>query len=1127
MKKKFGLYVVMAVFALGLSVSINAQTSTVGSISGTVRDPQGAAVPKVEVLITEETTGQTRTVRTDEEGTYSAQSIPVGRYKVSVAPTGFKNTVASGIEVHVSDRVVVDLNLEVGQVSETVNVTGLAQLVETESGRVSSLVSEKQVTELPLNGRNYAALVTLVPGLSTPNEGGAFGTRGTGLDSHVDVSVNGNQSNANMWTVDGVNNMDVGSNATLLVFPSIDSIAEFRVERNSFSAEYGQAQGAVINLVTKGGGNQFHGTLFEFMRNDKLNANDWFSNQAGIKRAPLRYNNFGGNFSGPIVKDRAFFFWSEEWRRERRGTGPLRALVPTAQERAGNFSGPLTSGLPFDPFTCSRDAGGNRIFSSATCSPFPGNIIPTARLSPAGLALMSVFPLPNNPADPTGRLTGANWISTPLQPVDTRQDLIRGDVAITDKMQLMARYINEKWVHGEAAGNFWGDTPFPTLASDWEQPSDSFAVKLTNTLSSTAVNEFQFSRAGNDIFVTTNAAGETLNDQVASVFPTVFPRVEGTGFPTVGWGAGGYGNLWHQAPWTNHQDLFIWKDDFSKVIGSHTAKFGVLFSHNIKDEQPSGGSGVYTIQTDGVRTNSLISDLLLRDLVILEYTELQRQDTTFGRWHDFELYATDSWKFRPNLTLTLGLRYSYFPPAYANDDRISNWIPERYDGVHLNSGFVQADQAEQAGLPRALVNPYKWGLQPRVGLAWDISGKGKTALRLGAGRYMSRSNVIASLLRLAGNPPWTTQVDTGWNSAAVSLTDCPTCRTLDNANAAVLASRAANVGGLNSVDTNFRPPESWQWNVTVSHEVMKNTVAEVSYVGNHGLHLWRLMDGTYNAVLPQFRAQVAAGADLAAHPEWRRFGFSNAMKRDESTGDSNYHALQVWVDRRFSNRFAFQTAYTLSRTRSNVATQSYVSATTDVFNYNLDEGYADLDRRHSLVFNAVYALPSFKERGALFSNIFGDWQLNTIASYYSGTPVNVILGTDRAGLGNATTQRPNLVSGAQIYIDNPSDRSLLLNRAAFAVPAAGTFGNLKRGDVRAPSIKNIDFSMAKNWRVRERYGIQFRAEMFNVFNFVNFRGHNLSQALFGIDNTLANGGFGRAGSTRGPREIQFGLKFTF
>ena len=1129
MKKKFGLNVVLILFVMGLSGIVNAQTSTVGSISGTVRDPQGAAVPKAEVTITEETTGQTRTVRTDEDGSYSAQSLPVGRYSVSVAPPGFKNTVATGIEVHVADRVVVDLNVEVGQVTETVNVTGLAQLVETESGRVSSLVSEKQVTELPLNGRNYAALVTLVPGLSTPNEGNAFGTRGTGLDSHVDVSVNGNQSNANMWTVDGVNNMDVGSNATLLVFPSIDSIAEFRVERNSFSAEYGQAQGAVINLVTKGGGNQFHGTLFEFMRHNKLNANDWFSNQAGVKRAPLKYHNFGGNFSGPIIKDRVFFFWSEEWRRERRGT-PLRALVPTAQERVGNFSGPLTGGLPYDPFSPCLNMAGVREFNGANCAPFPGNIIPTARLSPAGLALMGIFPLPNNAADPTGSETGANWISTPLQPVDTRQDLIRGDIAITDKMNLMARYINETWVHGEAAGNFWGDTPFPTLSSDWEQPSRSFAVKLTNTLSSTAVNEFQFSRAGNDIFVTTSAAGQALNEQVAAAFPTVFPRVEGTGVPTVGWGAGGYGNLWHQAPWTNHQDLFIWKDDFSKVIGSHAAKFGVLFSHNIKDEQPSGGSGVYTIQTDGVRTGSLITDLLLRDLVLLQYTELQRQDTTFGRWRDFELYANDTWKVRPNLTLTLGLRYSYYPPAFADDDRLTNWIPERFNGVDINSGYVRADQAEQAGLPRALVNPYKWGLQPRIGVAWDISGKGKTALRLGAGRYMSRSNVIASVLRMALNPPWTTQVDTGWNNTAVSLTDCPTCRTMDNANAAVLAGRAQNVGGLNSVDTNFRPPESWQWNVTVSHEVMKNTVAEVSYVGNHGLHIWRLINGSYNAVLPQFRARVARGApgdDLGSHPEWRRFGFANGVTRDESTGDSNYHALQVWVDRRFSNRLAFQTAYTLSRTISNVPTQSYISATTDVFNYDLDKGYADLDRRHALVFNAVYALPSFKERGALFSNIFGDWQFNTIASYYSGTPLNIILGTDRAGLGNSTTQRPDLVSGARIYVNNSSDRSLLINRDAFATPTAGTFGNLKRGDVRAPSIKNIDFSLAKNWRMKERFGLQFRAEMFNAFNFVNFRGHNLTVAGGGIDNNLSNGGFGRAGSTRGPREIQFGLKFTF
>src|SRR5207253_9199844 len=240
-----------------------------------------------------------------------------------------------GVDLHVTENKVVNLEVQIGQVSETVTVSSDTAPVETRSGDVSTLITEKQVTELPLNGRNYAQLALMVPGVSPVTQagaGGAFGTQGTGLDSHVDMSVNGNQSNANLWTVDGVNNMDVGSNATLLVFPSIDSIQEFRVERNSFSAEYGQAQGAVINLITKGGTNQFHGTLFEFLRNDVLNASDFFLNRAGQPKAKLKYNNYGFNFSGPIKKNRAFFFWNEEWRREERGV-VLSAKVPTAAER--------------------------------------------------------------------------------------------------------------------------------------------------------------------------------------------------------------------------------------------------------------------------------------------------------------------------------------------------------------------------------------------------------------------------------------------------------------------------------------------------------------------------------------------------------------------------------------------------------------------------------------------------------------------------------------------------------------------------------------------------------------------------------------------------------------------------
>ncbi len=1128
MSKRLGLQVVLFLLSIGLLAAVHAQTSTVGNISGNVRDPQGAGVPKAEVTITEERTGVSRTVMSDDNGFYSAPSLAVGKYTVSTSPQGFKKTVASEVDLHVAENRVVNLDLQLGQVSETVTVSANATPVETRSGDVNSLISEKQVTELPLNGRNYAALVTLVPGLSAPNESGAFGTQGTGLDSHVDVSVNGNQSNANMWTVDGVNNMDVGSNATLLVFPSIDSIAEFKVERNSFSAEYGQAQGAVINLVTKGGGNQFHGTGFYFLRDDSLNANDFFLNAASQPKGQLKYKNFGGNFSGPIIKNRVFFFWSEEWRRERRGTA-LTGHVPTLGERAGDFTGPLATNLsgivkPRDPLTCQRSPTTGLLVRDADgqpigCQPFPGNKIPTDRLSPAGLALMGIFPAPNNASDPLG----TNWVSAPLQPVNTRQDLIRGDVTITDKMNLMIRYIHENWTHGVASGNFWGDTPFPTLSSDWDQPSRSFSVKLTNTLTSTAVNEFQFSRAGNDIFIATSPSTEALNQAVAAVFPTVFPRVAGTGYPTVGWGAGGIGNLWHQAPWQNHEDLFTWKDDFSKVWGNHDLKFGGLFSHNIKNEQPNGGSGIYVVQQDGGRTGNAIAELLLKDLPILEYTEYERQDTTLGRWHDVEFFGNDVWKMRPNVTLTLGLRYSIIPPAYAKDNRITNWIPERYDGINLNSGFVRADQADAAGLPRALVNTYHGGFQPRVGVAWDINGDGKTALRLGAGRYMSRANVISGLLRLANNPPWNTIVDSGWNSDAVALSDCPTCRSLDTINPGLRTS-TAGLGGINSIDPNFRPAESWQWNVTVSREIIKNTVAEVSYVGNHGLHIWRFINGNYNEVIPSARAAVAAGAN---GNDFRRFGFSNNVTRDESTGDSNYHGLQVTLDRRFTNRLAFQAFYTLSRTISNVPTQSYQSATTDVFNYDLDKGYSDLDRRHAFVFNAVYALSSYKNLGKLGSAILGDWQLNTIASFYSGTPLNILSGVNRAGLIGNTTQRPDRVAGVPLYLHTPGDPVAIINPAAFAIPAPGTFGNLKRGDVRGPGISNIDFSVAKNWKVKERYGIQFRTEMFNVFNHTNFRAHNASTAGGGIENNLSNSGFGRASSSRGPREIQFGFKFTF
>ncbi|HEY7784046.1 MAG TPA: carboxypeptidase regulatory-like domain-containing protein [Pyrinomonadaceae bacterium] len=1137
MSKKLGAPALLLLLVLGLVVSVHAQSSTAGNITGTVRDQQGAAVPDAEITIKEENTGAVRTVKTNDDGFFNAPSLPAGTYTLSTSPSGFKTTVAAGVQLHVSENKVVNLDLEVGQVSETVTVSSDTTPVETRSGEVSSLIAEKQVTELPLNGRNYAQLALMVPGVSPVTQngaGGAFATRGTGLNSGVDMSVNGNQSNSNLWTIDGVNNMDVGSNRTLLVFPSIDSIQEFRVERNSFSAEFGQAQGAVVNLITKGGSNDFHGALFEFYRNDSLNANNFFLNRAGQPKGQLKYNNFGGNFSGPIIKNRLFFFWSEEWRRERRGQ-VLSANVPTAAEKQGDFSGPLTGTLPHQV-----GAGACTTPGPSPTDPdcFPGNRIPQSLLSPAGLAFMKLYPDPNAPGSP-------NWASTTTQPISTRQDSIRGDAIITDRMNLMVRYINEKWTHAGATGNFWGDAPYPTLASDWSQPSHSFAVKLTNTFSARAVNEFQFSIAGNDIIIATSPESEALQEEIASKIPTVFPHENriGGSIPSLFWGAGGYGNIWHQAPWSNREDLFIWKDDFSLVAGSHDLKFGALFSHNYKDEPgvgAGGGNQPATIQGCGEQTGHCIADLLVRDTVLLNYTEINQTEIAEGRWRDYEFYANDTWKIHPRVTLTMGLRYSVFPPAWEKDNRISNFIPSLYDGVDFNSGLVTAEEAIQLGLGRATIKTYKGGWQPRVGIAWDLFGTGKTAARAGFGRYMSRSQVIEDLLRLTGNPPWTTTVSagSGWNGAGTTLANCPTCRSLDTINPGLIT----NVAGVNpsagfaAVNPEFRPPESYQWNLTVSHELFKDTVLEASYIGNHGLHIWR-RNVNRNDIPPDVpcRGSECDGSTRSARLQIARAGLGETTQNqgtliadnrvlqgvgnittDESDGNSSYHAMQLWLNRRFTDRLAFQAAYTWGHAISDVSLTSFTNSTSDPFNFRLDKGDADLDRRHSFVGNIVYVLPSFKQWGRAGHLILGDWQLNGIASRFGATPIDIINGTNTLGTAAAVGQRPNY-TGAPLYLET-SDGTTHLNPAAFALPAAGQLGTLGKGSVRGKPITTIDFSMAKNWAIRERYNIQFRAEFFNVFNHTNF---------VGFDVDTRNASFGTLNFAQNPREIQLGIKFTF
>lgn len=1123
------LQAVVLLLGVGIGSAAYAQTATVGNISGTVKDPSGAVIPGATVTIQQQETGLTRTVVSEESGFFSAPTLPIGHYTVSAEAKGFKKTVETGLVLNVGEELNVPLVLELGQLSETVTVTGEAAQVDTRSGEVSALVDSTQVSQLPIVGRNYSSLVLLVPGISPDNRANSsagFTTRGVGLDGGVDISSNGNQSNENLWTVDGVNNMDVGSNRTLLVFPSIDSIAEFSVERNSFSAQYGQAQGAVINLITKGGSNQFHGTAWEFLRNTDLNANDFFLNAAAQPKQIEQYNNFGGNFSGPIIKDRIFFFVSEEWRYEQRGT-VLSADVPTAQERVGNFSGKLTDALPHNPITG---------------QPFPNNTIPQNEISPAGEAYLAEYPLPNTP-NPS---VFPNFVDSTTEPIRNRQDNFRGDIILNSKNSLMVRYIHESWTHDNASNSFWGDSPDPSLQSNWSQPSHTFAVKLTTTLSSTAVNEFQFSRAGNDISVTTTPSSLPGLENFASKFPTVFPNsLGGPAFPAM-WAGDGYTTLEHEAPWANHEDLFIWKDDFSWVKGAHTFKFGGLFSYNIKNEQDDGDNGIYFGQMSNTRTGNYIADMLFAGLPFESYGEVSTNPIDTGRWRDEEGYFNDTWKVRSNFTLNLGLRYSVYGPAYSPNNTESNFLFSKYNGVDVSSGLATAgvngvsDSGDQ--------NTYYGGLQPRLGIAWDLFGDGKTALRAGIGRFISRPNEAQYMDAMSANPPFATTIASSWGGNSNQLSQVPDDRTWDTIGPALKTSTAT--ASIFAIDPNAHPPESWQWNTTLSRELMRDTVLEVSYVGNHGLHLWR-DDFPVNDILPQYQQEnallIAEGstsqtAFLTAH---RLYPGLNPIAYDEYNGDSDYQALQVSFNRRFSKRLAFQASYSWSHCISNAPTASYtVNNISDPFNANLDRGDCDLDRRQIFSANWVYVLPTFEHQfgnsfaGELGQKVLGEWQLNGIFSYLGGPPVveNVQSGANFAGTGEGLSQRPNQNLGVCIYNCFPNDPTQWLNPAAFSAPAIGQYGTLGAGSIRLPSTYDIDFSIFKNFRVKERYTVQFRAEMFNAFNNVQFNGFTGNQNSLSMNDSLVNGipygkiqnsGFGQLNSDLGPRNIQFGLKFLF
>jgi hypothetical protein len=1118
------------------------QRST-ATIRGTVTDPSGAVVPGAAVTLTREETGFSLAVATNSAGDYVFAELAVGRYGVRVEHAGFRAAAVTGIVLNVADVRAIDVRLETGEIAEAVTVEVPAVAVQTVGGDVSGLVTGEQARELPLNGGNFLQLTLLQPGVVAVDY---LNVRDKGLLGGADLSVSGNSVTANMWTVDGVNNNDVGSNRTLLIYPSVEAIEEFKIHRNSYGAEFGQASGAQINVVTRGGTNEFHGSTFYFNRNDALAATSYFTKQAGQDEEALSRHDFGWALGGPILRDRLHFFASQEWNREVRGDVRT-AFVPTAAERAGDFSGPTIAGCsgpaPVDPLTG---------------QPFPGGRIPEDRLSPGGLAMLQLYALPN-----TTPVAGTcnNWVQTVNTPINWRQDNLRLDWTINETARLMLRYTQDSWRNDAPSlqSKLWGDDPFPSVDSSWNQPSRSFVARLTKVIGAKMTNTLQLSYSGNEIDVTRGGTDPGLGNQATAAIPAVFPddmKLYGAdrGHPLF-LGAGGYGYLGNEAFFWNNQDLLVVRDDHSAVLGNHLLKAGVLASWNRKNEDTFGGGSFESprlffptgLPAGGPTSGNVLADFLLRDMTWF-FFEFSGENRTPERWRDFEIYLSDSWKLSPRVTLDLGLRYSRLFNVYAADDKILSFQPELFDpalGADPCNGLVQPPgtswcqeagfQGGSAGPNRSLYDEDRKLLAPRLGIAWDVFGTGKTALRAGVGQFFQRER-LSPTLSLANNPPFA-NAQFGLRTLDSVEEPCPGCFSTDSGAPAYGRAREAPT------------PNSWQWNLSLQQEVLPNTTLEVSYVGNKGTHLLRSYDvnqvrsGDANGNGVSDRLEYARTASAELRP-YGVFGDWEFAFWDEG-GSSIYHALQTQLVSRFGRGSQFQASYTWSRTIADITLQGDW-ALVDVDNPRLDRGLAATHRTHLFNSSLVLLLPSLQGKSGFLRHVLGDWQVGAIVMATSGAPITVVTGsvTGVPGGPSGTSSwgggRPNRVPGEPCRATG-GPREQWLNPDAFTLDGfeLGTIGDGGRGTCEGPGLFEVDLALQKNIRLGDRVTAQLRFEVFNLFNRVNFLSVDDSMDPIGVtlDAPLESAtritgaelpsNFGQATATREPRQAQLGIKLIF
>jgi Carboxypeptidase regulatory-like domain len=1086
-------------------VNASAQQTT-ASLRGTVVDVGGGVVASAAITATQTETGFTRSVTSDAQGNFAFVELPVGHYRLQAVAKGFQKFLREGITLQVNQTAYLNVRLTVGGTAQEVEVTADAPLIENTSTSLGKTVGQREVLDLPLNGRHFTQLGTLQPGVVPITPGLALA--GGSLRDGQAYAVNGQRPESNNFLIDGAdnfNNVDGG----FVMEPPVDAIAEFRILTHSADAEFGHSAGSTTNIITRSGTNSYHGSLWEFFRNDAFDAKSFFAQSV----EPLKRNQFGSTLGGPVKKDKTFFFLYYEGVRERLGE-TTQATVPTLTERQGNFGALCQNGFDSNGICKDREANGNvtnQLVNEFSGQPIPYNQLPF--INSISQNLLAFYPLPN--------VGASTFVSTQTKSTNNDQFGIRLDHYFSTIDVLNFRYIFSEGNILDPLSTSGANVPGFPVGEDHR--AQNFVATETHTFSPSLVGVARLSFLRNKFLFDEHINHTTpasLGFQYApslgvSIGP---PFIQVAGFASVGDPISGPRN-------TYDSDL-----DFSGSLtwirGRHTMKFGGGY----QDERLNV---LFGIATNGFFVfipvpinNSLASFLFGQPYFFLQGGgDLSRNI----RGHDLNLYAQDTYKIFSRLTLNYGLRYELPFPYTEQKNRQNLWIPGRQSVVFPTApaGLLYPGDP---GVPKGLIQTDRKAFAPRVGIAWDPTGSGKWLISSAYGIFYDPyyTGEGGPLQTPVSAPPYLQTPQVGF----------PNFPDPFNGKNPFNESFAQPMTLL-TLDPNLSLPYAQDWNLNVERSLGSNWLLEISYVGTKGTKLPRFIEGNPAVFVP--------GATTQNNAEQRRL-YSGCTLAQPSpctyssvgliAGNSNstYHALQTSLRKRFVRDFSMLVSYTLSKTLDDVSSFNITGSASqstagendlaqNPFDLSPEHGRSMFDARHRFVLSYEWNLPFFRHPNSWYGHILSNWQLNGITTFMSGTPFTVYDSAGVSAQGGAPeisgfpSDRPNLVGDPNAGPHTPNQ---WVSASAFQrldpVTQAGQFGNAGRNIVQGPGFQQWDFSAVKNFRFAESKNIQFRAELFNLFN----------RANFGLPvNDLNSPNFGQIQTSQPGRLVQFALKFLF